>query len=74
LACRAAGLRSGVGPSRANDRTIEEKKFRDNQGHSTDANDINGRTGLAGQPLELPATWAVIRGCEDPLMSKAGNS
>jgi hypothetical protein len=74
VACRAARPREGVELPRANDRTLEEEKFRNSQGHSMDANDINGLAGLAGQPLALPATRAVIRRCEDPLMSKAGKS
>jgi hypothetical protein len=74
VARRAAGPRDGVELPRANDRTLEEKKFRNNQGHSMDANDINGLAGLAGRPLVPPATRAVIRGCEDPPMSKAGKS
>jgi hypothetical protein len=70
MACRAVGLRDGARRPRANDQRLEERILRDSQGHSMDADDINRLPGLVSRPLALPATKAVIPGC-DPLMSKA---
>jgi hypothetical protein len=74
VACQAPGPGDGVGSPRASYEAPEHKRLRDNQSHSMDPNDINGLPGLTGRPLALRGPRAVIRGCEDPLMSKAGKS